>query len=320
MTFKRLIRGFVYSTLVVAIAAFFAYPYTRQLVFGPKIRDVPLSSWQDSFRYHATKRFSEDDAFTKALTWMGVKSPEPDPCPVNDPDMLPVLLSLVDDPNFWVRREVAYSLGFHPRSAEASESLIGLLDDPVPNVREYAAMAFGNLKIPCNAAIPKLREHLDDKDEHCRVHSAYGLWRATQARDEKSVRILREGLHAGDHFIRADAALGLCIMGKDVPECFADVAALSRKDALVRVYVAATANGFGPVAIPLLVEFLGASQDDVRLRAARSLGKLGSAALQAVPALVRALDDSNGRVKTAAGDALSKIDPERFPAAKAESE
>jgi hypothetical protein len=108
-------------------------------------------------------------------------------------------------------------------------------------------------------------------------------------------------------------------MGRDVPECFAEVVALARKGGGdERIYVAGTVIGFGPVAIPFLVELLGDPYDMIRLRAARSLGQLGPDARPATPHLVRALGDSSEYVKTAARDALSKIDPERYPEKQAD--
>jgi HEAT repeat protein len=53
------------------------------------------------------------------------------------------------------------------------------------------------------------------------------------------------------------------------------------------------------------------------MQAARSLGKLGAESKPAIPALVRALSDPHEPTRTAAADALSKIDPERYPERKA---
>src|SRR5437867_3950128 len=132
MTRKRRLLIVLGSVLAVLVIAFFSHPYGRQLVLGPKIRGVPFWAWQQQFRKHATR--GDDDFTTQALGWIGIKLPEP-AWIGTDPDMLPVVLSLADDPDPRVRSEVARWLGVVPRTAEAEETLIHLLDDPEPKVR-----------------------------------------------------------------------------------------------------------------------------------------------------------------------------------------
>lgn len=49
---------------------------------------------------------------------------------------------------------------------------------------------------------------------------------------------------------------------------------------------------------------------EVRRSAAKALGQLGTAAKDAVPALIETLKDENGDVRQDAAIALKKIDPE----------
>jgi HEAT repeat protein len=66
--------------------------------------------------------------------------------------------------------------------------------------------------------------------------------------------------------------------------------------------------------VPALIESLKDNQDDVRWSAAIGLGYFGEQAHDAIPALQEAQHDPDARVREAAGVALSRIDPSRFPA------
>jgi HEAT repeat protein len=63
----------------------------------------------------------------------------------------------------------------------------------------------------------------------------------------------------------------------------------------------------GPLAVPALVEALGAEQAATRVRAARTLGCLGGVAADATPALTAALRDAEPDVRLAAAKALWNV-------------
>jgi HEAT repeat protein len=315
VTRKRLLLIVLGSTLAVIAAAFFAHPYGRQFVFGPKIRGVPLWSWQQQFRKHYAN--PNDDYIANALAPLGVQRAEATWNP--DPDLLPVLLSLVDEPDDQLRAHVAQNLGYYPGSAPAGEALIVLLDDPSETVRHFAACAFVNMNLaePYMPALAKLREHMDDENEWCRLHAAVAAYMIDQKPDEKTLRILREKLRSRKGYEQQYAATGLCIMGAATPESLPEVADQARTSYDVRSAFAYHGGGYGPRAVPALVELLSAADQHVRRSAACSLGKLGPESKSAIPALVRALNDPYEPTRTVAADALSKIDPERYPERKA---
>ncbi|MGC1718983.1 MAG: HEAT repeat domain-containing protein, partial [Isosphaeraceae bacterium] len=65
---------------------------------------------------------------------------------------------------------------------------------------------------------------------------------------------------------------------------------------------------------PALIEALKHTGSDVRRSSALKLGTFGEQAKDAIPALQKAEEhDGDARVREAAGIALSRIDPERFP-------
>jgi HEAT repeat protein len=66
--------------------------------------------------------------------------------------------------------------------------------------------------------------------------------------------------------------------------------------------------------VPALIEAVKNKAVDVRLSAAIGLGTFGEQAKDAIPALQAAQSDRDARVRQAAGVALSRIDPTRFPA------
>jgi HEAT repeat protein len=66
-------------------------------------------------------------------------------------------------------------------------------------------------------------------------------------------------------------------------------------------------------AVPALIDALKDKENDIRWSAAIGLGSFGEQAKDAVPALQSALSDRDARVREAAGKALSRIDPARFP-------
>jgi HEAT repeat protein len=73
----------------------------------------------------------------------------------------------------------------------------------------------------------------------------------------------------------------------------------SAAEALVKI-------GPGPV-VPGMIEALKSPDVPIRANAAVVLGAFGPAAMPAVPALARALKDSNARVRELADDALTRI-------------
>ncbi|MCA9805200.1 MAG: HEAT repeat domain-containing protein, partial [Cyanobacteria bacterium HKST-UBA02] len=69
-------------------------------------------------------------------------------------------------------------------------------------------------------------------------------------------------------------------------------------------------SDFGPLMAPLtprLIELLGSPDRNTRMYAARTLGSIGSAAKDAVPALTKAQEDTDSSVRSYAQQALRNI-------------
>ena len=82
---------------------------------------------------------------------------------------------------------------------------------------------------------------------------------------------------------------------------------LTAARALIRIGSATTVAG--PAAtVPVLIKVLRDPEDEVRLAAAITLGKIGSNASAAIPALIEALDDPENEVRLAAAEAIHRIE------------
>jgi hypothetical protein len=306
-----------FSAFGVVAALFFAHPYARQAVLGPRIRGLPLVYWQDRIRDAADPGEGDTDA-VKFLSLLGIKErtsqPDWDIYAEKAPsDLLPVVLSLVSDPNPKVRYAVAWVLWREWDSPEVCAALLKLLDDPQGAVR---ALAAGGLARSCpiySAALPKLRQRMTDPE--CQVSAAYGVCRLSQRLDPNATAVLcnRASQTRGDGRSASHDALScLCVLSKQYPECFVHVVRCFPKDADGRRTSVRLMSAAGPVAVPLLADLLNDTERWVRFLAARELGAMGPDAAEAVPALVRAASDPDVLVRSGARHALRKIDPTRF--------
>ena len=109
-------------------------------------------------------------------------------------------------------------------------------------------------------------------------------------------------------------ACGGCGKTKSTDELIADLKSSEERDRLIAVRLLAQRTGEAERIVPALTEALKDKADDVRLSAAIGLGYFGEQARDAVPALQAAQQDHDARIREAAGVALSRIDPGRFPA------
>jgi hypothetical protein len=214
MTRKRGLRIIVYGTLGIIVLLFLLHPYMRQTVFGPRIRGMPLSYWQDQYRAAVSPKEHHGTVVPKILRYIGIKDTGVVPNTFDHADMVPVVLSLVDDPSIGVRASVASRLGEHPSSREACEGLLRLLDDPHADVRTKAALALARFTPPDRAAVAKVRERLDDEAALCRLHAAYAICRWEKRPDPDAVAVLRKALHAAEANYRHEAMAYLHTLAK----------------------------------------------------------------------------------------------------------
>ena len=109
-------------------------------------------------------------------------------------------------------------------------------------------------------------------------------------------------------------ASGGCGRTKSTDELIGDLKSAQEGDRIRAVRLLPQRQGDPAKIVPALIASLKDKQGDVRRSAAIGLGYFGEQAKDAIPALQQAQHDRDARVREAAGVALSRIDPARFPA------
>ena len=110
------------------------------------------------------------------------------------------------------------------------------------------------------------------------------------------------------------AATGGCSQQKSTNQLIADLKSPNERDRIFAVRLLQQREGDAAQVVPALIGALKDNEGDVRWSAAIGLGYFGDQAKDAIPALQTAEHDRDPRVREAAGVALFRIDPEKFPA------
>jgi HEAT repeat protein len=321
MTRKQALRIGVYVTLGVIVSLVLLHPFTRQAIFGPKIRDLPLCYWQDGFRRGEHRNANRDSLTTKVVRWLGLDSREDFVDLPEGDDGLRVLLSLVDDPEPHVREKVAFTLGRCARD-DCVQALLRLLDDPEAKVRAAAASSLGSMQPEVVAALPRLVELLEDDNVDCRVQAAGAVWLLGHKKYGQVVPILRQALKDPNAMTRLEAVHVVGRMGKDAADALPEIGVCATEDPHPGVQQDAfrLLARFGRPAIPFLVKALHDTHMPTVNNALITLFEFGPDAKEAVPALQALLRHSSFGIRDNALGVLQRIDPEQYPAPKAEPE
>ena len=104
-----------------------------------------------------------------------------------------------------------------------------------------------------------------------------------------------------------------CGRTKSTDELIGDLKSAPEGDRIKAARLLPQRKGDAAKVVPALIESLQDKEGDVRWSAAIGLGYFGQQANDAIPALQAAQRDRDARVREAAGVALSRIDPARFP-------
>ena len=109
-------------------------------------------------------------------------------------------------------------------------------------------------------------------------------------------------------------ACGGCSQQKSTDELIADLKSGTEIEGVKAARTLPRGKDDAEKVVPALIEGLTHKGNDVRRSSALKLGEFHELAKDAIPALQKAeQDDGDARVREAAGIALSRIDPERFP-------
>jgi HEAT repeat protein len=316
MSRRSRIRICVYGTLGVLVLLLLLHPYAWQTVFGPRIRRMPLAYWQDQYR-HAVAPAHHGSLATRLFIMLRVKPPI-QLSELNDSeDMIPVVLSLTADPNWSVRKAVARGLAKHGENSEACNGVMRLTEDGSPDIRGHAIASLTSIGGRFEPALPRLQELMRDDDPICRVKAAAGVCCVSKQPDIEAIKIFRSALETEDWngypSVCLETAHQLCKLGKDNPDFLKLLASRLSTDAKLRTQFAFLMREAGSAATPVLMELLEDGFSESRVVAISGLGWVGPGATEAIPALVRLLDEGDESMRSRAVWALRRIDPVQFP-------
>jgi HEAT repeat protein len=105
-----------------------------------------------------------------------------------------------------------------------------------------------------------------------------------------------------------------CGKKKSTGELLEDLKSSRERERVIAVRLLPQRKGDAAQVVPAMIQSLKDKEGDIRWSAAIGLGSFGEQAKDAIPALQAARHDRDARVREAAGVALSRIDPARFPA------
>jgi HEAT repeat protein len=208
--------------------------------------------------------------------------------------------------------------------------LISLLKDPDREVRVRVLTALGNFGGQAHRVLPAVRlalkkTALEDDDAFIRTQAARALLQVGPEPDSE-VAGLSDSLRNELAVLRFHAAVALGNLGRKarlaVPALIHT--ALWDEDLAVRVEAAVSLwkiERSGPLAIPVLIEALEADNEMICWMAADALGQIGPEAREAVPALRQALhrDFKVSLIKKGVLLALERIDPQATAAERSAS-
>ncbi len=209
-----------------------------------------------------------------------------------------------------------------PSAKGAVPALIARLSDPDGHISLHSAIALGNIGPDARSAVPDLEPFLQSKSHTVRVYTANALWKITR-QTEPALSVLEEGLKDHNASFRWAAAVFLGEMGpaakRTIP--LLEQATRDPDKEVASLSIQALAQ-IGPETMPILTNLLSDPDPALRISAAIALEKLGPQAREAVPLLVKALEDHDrgapilmGRspgseeVCVSAAAALKAIDP-----------
>lgn len=226
-----------------------------------------------------------------------------------------VLADLLSDGSAEVRRSSAVALGqIGPRARQAAPQLIAALKDN--SIRQPAKTAL--IQMGASAA-EALRDSLDDESLRFDVSAILskvdpdtarqaGVDKSTLA-DLTSLRLVLHDLTRSPQE-RAAAATALASLGKEG----IDVLIKAFEEESIAQTAAAAFAEVGPDGVVRLIETLAHEQPGVRAAAADAIGRIGPAASEAVPHLVRLFKDNDHNVRYRAVLALDAFGQEASPA------
>ncbi len=228
----------------------------------------------------------------------------------------------LENPDPAVRCTAAEALGelWH-QGREAIADLTGALKDPDEGVRFQAALSLSNFREDGNAAVAELIKWVRSVDHDVRLEAVDALEKIGENARE-ALPVLFDALSDRDWPDRWHAAAAIYFIGPVGPD---DAAALVRvlEEDTARYAAEWAVKALGratPAAvdsIPALVKAIAEKGRDIRGAAIDVLGNMGARAAPAVPAITAVLSDEDNWIRGCAASALGEIGPAAKDAAPA---
>jgi HEAT repeat protein len=225
-------------------------------------------------------------------------------------ELAPLVAGALRDQDPSVRLSAALSLeAFGPSGKDGVPELIAAISDNDARVRSAAVSALGRIGPAANSAVPLLLLRLVDQNEPI-IGAAESLGQI----GAPAVGALANALSHADSDVRAAAAKALGRLGPAATPSVPQLAKrLMDEDRDVRVEAAvalwAITDKQDHVA-PILAE---AAKNDLR-RVVEAVINIGPAAKDVVPALMRAMDENEGFLRSVTGTALGYVGADAAPA------
>jgi HEAT repeat protein len=243
----------------------------------------------------------------------------------NTKEIVSALTQRLDDDNSVIRRSAAGALGkIGPAASAAVPRLIDLSRDESEDssVREYAVRALTSIDPKNEKVASTLISVLEDESPRVREAAVEALLEVSLATPvsgaaKHDVPTLITQLKDTNPRVRWSAARGLAEVGpaaRSAGDALSQVLADEREDIEVRKAAAAALGSIGSYAkqsIAALINILEKKGENPELRAAAAvaLGMIGPDARAAVPVLVESLKDSNARLRAIVLVTLKRIGP-----------
>lgn len=196
---------------------------------------------------------------------------------LEDAQAVPILSEIIRSTRVKARLmaiQVVTQLG--PAAKDTVPALIEALDAEETKVRAFAALALGRIGKPAADAVVRLEAALHDPHARVRITSALAAWGITG--DLETARaVLWQALTSSDPRVRTMAA-----------EAFGEL---------------------GDAGVNLMIVALADRDEDVRVAAAQTLGRIGGRSRTARQALQEATQDPSPVVAAAARKALASLGP-----------